>query len=349
MIVSSSLSASFVTTKRLYLLPVSCRRGLLSRRRGTQLQQVLSIRRQQQQQFSTYYDSQSGLHVPIHNDNDISVFFDLSSSNNNTNDGDNDYYRELIPIHLYKEDAYSSSDTIDQIKSLQQFGVNGLILPPFQFPRDGRNFQTLCNICSGSPPTTSSFQLFSFSAPPVQMPTSNKNSNFSIVVEYDDDGTGDSSSEDIHQLEATLQEHVKNRLKTTILLGSKCYARSSEDPIVIANKVALIIDSTGGGDYLWISMDDYHDNDSTASAAETTIDNDTMLQLCEELMYLDVPGATIKSRLMVNNTNESEEEDFVDEIMLLGINKFVITKKDQIEIIKDVAQDQGKTVVCLSS
>lgn len=74
---------------------------------------------------------------------------------------------------------------------------------------------------------------------------------------------------------------------------------------------------------------------------ESLNDTDPVIQLCEELQYLHIPDATIKSRLVVDVMGQ----DIVDETMLLGINKFVITDKEQMESVQEVAERQGKTLL----
>jgi hypothetical protein len=93
-----------------------------------------------------------------------------------------------------------------------------------------------------------------------------------------------------------------------------------------------MIDATGGCDYIWISSEQ----------KETSV-ADTMVQVCEELVYLDVAGATIKSRLLVDSVNE----DMLEDIMFAGVNKYVIDDETEAEIVETVAKDQGKALLRL--
>jgi hypothetical protein len=251
--------------------------------------------------FSTYYDSQSGLHVPIHNDQEISVV--LNKMHDNT----------FVPPQLYKDDP--GSDMPDKLQALQKAGIHGLILPPPEFPRDHRNLKTLTHI------SPKGFQLFSFSAPPTD-----SGSNTSVIFDFDTD------SAMVEKLQESIQSQVENGFQTTLRLGDACFDESQE-PILIANNIASLIDATKGGDFLWLAV--------TKSNSSNDLDADSVLRLCEELMYLDLAGATVKSRLVV----DVMDEEVVGETMLLGVNKFVIHDEAQMEVVLQVAQEQGKTIL----
>lgn len=70
----------------------------------------------------TYYDSQSGLHVPLHNEQEIS--FILNKRNEDTSTS------SFVPAHLYKEDP--SSDMPQVLQELKEKGITGIILPPIK-------------------------------------------------------------------------------------------------------------------------------------------------------------------------------------------------------------------------
>jgi hypothetical protein len=92
------------------------------------------------------------------------------------------------------------------------------------------------------------------------------------------------------------------------------------------------MDESGGGDFIFVSSPDG--------------DDDVTLRLCEELSYLDVPGPIMKSRLMLDCPAETTTEDLVDEVMSLGVNKFVVYKESQVQdCIQEVALEQGKQMV----
>lgn len=217
--------------------------------------------------MSTYYDSQSGLHVALHNEREISLFFDWRQS-----------HRRISMVNDWKAS-----------------GVQGLIV---------NELETL-----GELPTA--FRLFSYSTPPPP----EFESRFSHIIPY---------------------THLDNKevslpgKSITFELGDECF---DQEPILIANHVARVIDeimSTTMQDetFLWL-------------AQSSSIDADRVLSLCEELMYLDLPGSPVKARLLVNAT----EDEVVEETMLLGVNKFVASQQEQIEWVKDLAKQQGKNLV----
>lgn len=72
---------------------------------------------------ATYYDSQSGLHVPLHNEQEISLILNKRNEDTSTS--------SFVPAHLYKEDP--SSDMPQVLKELKEKGVTGIILPPVKY------------------------------------------------------------------------------------------------------------------------------------------------------------------------------------------------------------------------
>ena len=280
--------------------------------RGRQSRRLSLCRRRSASTTSTtYYDSQSGLHVPVHNESEISLFLNLCQDNT------------FIPRHLYKED--SSSDMPDTLRELQQIhGVHGLVLPPATFPRDARNLQTLSYI---SPP---GFQLFSFITP---SQNSGSNNNISVLVPYEHNPTTTSQDDDdsssTEQLVASLKQHVKAGLQTTFVL--QLNELVDEEPIMVANQIASVIDEHGGGDALWLTM----------SSTDGDPPPDDILEMCEELAYLDLPGATVKSRLIIDAVNE----EVVEEVMMFGVNKFAIDNLDMVPVVREIAEEQGKELL----
>jgi len=239
---------------------------------------------------NTYYDSQSGQHVPIHNETEISLFLHASKS--------------TIPHKLY-EDSF-----LDQLKDWQKAGTHGLILPPVEFPSDGRNLVALTHI------VPENFRLFSF-----DVFDDGNNTNVSVLLNYSND-----------KFEESLKWHVEEQYHTTILLEDECF---TEDPVMLANNVAAFIDSHGGGDFIWLAP---------TQSPISGLNADDVVRLAEELNYLDLPGATVQSRLLVN----AVDEDLIEEIMSLGVNKFVVdvdSQQEQVEMVQQIAEEQGKKVL----
>lgn len=228
---------------------------------------------------ATYYDSQSGMHVPIHNEQEIQVYY------NARND-------DAIP---------------DSLKDLKRYPtvVHGMLLPRKD---DNLDIKTLLE---NSP---DAFQVFSFST--------GNSENISLVVDYDPNNPEENKS--------ILESSVQKGWKTTIVLNNDCF-QGSQEPIMVANDVAALIDATKAGNYLWISNDSGND------------DSDGVVELCEELQYLDIPGPTVKSRLVV----DVMDDDVVNETMMQGINKFVVTEKDQVKAVQTVAEEQGKSLILM--
>lgn len=248
--------------------------------------------------FSTYYDSQSGLHLPVHNEHEIKLFLNKSHEVTST--------KSFIPAQFYKEDA--SSDIPDLLQKLKEEGVSGLWLAPAMFPRDTRNLETLENVA----PEDFDFLISCPSKIPTPM------SRVSILHEFAPDC-------DLDILQANLASSVEDGERTVLQVGPE--ACSTMEAISIANQIATLIDSTGGGNMLLLSP-------------PSEFDEDDLVQICEELMYLDVAGPTIKSRLVIDSRNES----ILDESMMMGINKFVIEEETEVDLVGDIAKWQGKQI-----
>jgi hypothetical protein len=141
--------------------------------------------------------------------------------------------------------------------------------------------------------------------------------NINLLFEYKD------SDQTIH---GHLSSHVASGTKTSIgLFEPCCYAR---DPVLVANGVASLMDETGGGDFIWLEPDDTVD----------IVDEDEMIRLCEELSYLDVPGPTIMSRLVV----AAQTEYLIEECLNMGVNKFVLDDPCRVDWLRPIVEDQGK-------
>jgi len=251
------------------------------------------------QSTETYYDSQSGLHLPKHNEKFISMFLDISRESPHQ-DG-------LISPQLYKED---SSDVPDKLQALQDLGVRGVRLPPATFSRDFRNLRTLHHVA----PSGLKFFVAIASSPPLDL------SSLSIMHEFP------SFDENASELQQSLDGHARVGTHTTVRLGeSVC---SEYDPVLTGSRLATLIDRSHGVDSIWISP-------------SLGADVDDVSQLCEELMYHDVAGPTIKSRIII----DSFKEELIVETMLMGINKFVVTDNSQMDLVAEIARAQGKEIL----
>ncbi|KAG7355151.1 hypothetical protein IV203_004507 [Nitzschia inconspicua] len=274
----------------------------------------------------TYYDSQSGLYIPVHKEQDIRLFLDTTKTSSTKNDYDDDDDTSLfaIPQHLYKssEEAY---EVTDQLQSLVAKGIHGVILPPFQFPRDHRNKKALSTLV---PP---GFRVLYHhhssreeTAALLPQPQTTKNDDdddpCSLVLSFHKDNV-------LNHLE----QAVQNGSHTTLQIHDGAY--SDKDAITIANHVASMIDTIGGGgygccDFLWLSC-------SQTQQAEK------LVEVCEELIYLDVAGPTINSRILMDVVNV----DVVEDVMFAGVNKFVVQDESQIDMVQATAASQGKQII----
>jgi hypothetical protein len=195
-------------------------------------------------------------------------------------------------------------------------------LPPLQFPRDVRNLTTLATLT----PLPDYRILYShtneMTTPPSLHETTNPTSS-----------SRTSRVLSLHQsdLSECLQKRRQDNHHTTLWIQQDDY-KKDRAAVSLANHVASIIDELGGNgcDYIWLSVQD---------------DFDQLLRVCEELIYLDVAGPTIKSRMVLDAWKDDEDDDeVVEEAMWAGVNKFVIHDVSQVERIEILASEQGKRI-----
>jgi hypothetical protein len=229
---------------------------------------------------TTYYDSQSGMHVPVNNENEISLFF-------------------------HAQDETGSPVPLQEI---QKAGYEGVLLPlDYDYDYDKKD----------------SIILF-LDARRMNKQKMPYPDHVNILFEYHDshDGIIDAESDMI----SALADLVSNdgTMRTSVGLFDSCYFR--QDPVMVASGVASLIDKTGTGgiDFIWVQSDKQEEDDS-------------IVELCQQLAYLDVAGPTIKSRLIV----QAQTADQVEECLDIGVNKFVNCTP---EWIHPIVKDQGKVL-----
>ena len=286
---------------------------------------------------TTYYDSQSGLHIPIHNEKEIRLFLDINHYNRKNKE-------IFMPNQMYKN-VDEADEMLDKLKHLVENGVHGLILPELKFPRDIRNFQTLSDIApSGFTFICSSSETTSTNDNNHDIKGYSSSTNLSKIFRYDNSANKNNDT-DATDFQGSFQKSIKNGHHTTLMITDESiYTNDSDDvdPITLANNIASMIDTKGGCDFIWISSK----GSNIVTEHEIPLTNssmgvDTITQICEELLYLDVAGATIKSRLLIDLMHE----DVVEDAMFAGVNKYVIDSEEQIEIVEAVAIEQGKYLV----
>lgn len=228
--------------------------------------------------FSTYYDSQSGKHVPIHNDQEVSAFLSTNEV-------------EWTP---------------DKLESVARKGVAGLLVDSTAT----KNNTVLLDMLSQD--KLQALLPWSFSKEQDIREKLQDNDNMTLLFQYDS--------------QENLAEEISNCMDQKIATAFLC--RCDEDALELASGVAQLMDDTGGGKYLYIVGDD----------------SEQIVQVCEELSYLDVAGPTMKSRLIVDlgQTSMDDGEETVEECLLMGVNKFVVPE-NQLEWLGKLVQEEGKT------
>lgn len=125
-----------------------------------------------------------------------------------------------------------------------------------------------------------------------------------------------------------LTKDIASCEEQSIATSIVCRSGGDLDALEMASGVAQLLDDTGGGKYLCVAGDD----------------SDDIVELCEELSYLDVAGPTMKSRIIVDLPSKMEEEaleEAVEEWLLMGINKFIL-EQERLDWFGGAVRDQGK-------
>lgn len=216
----------------------------------------------------TYYDSQSGQHVPIHNEN---------------------------KVHGYLLGNNTSKSPKDVVQTARNMYLSGSLLPPLiPQKRDIVDSSVGDTWFLHLPPSL--IDRLSFD----EVLQGNKDIEcVNLCFEYTEEST-----EKLCNIIQNIKADYANRTSIGIF-DEDCY---SQDPIMVASEIANIIDTTGACSNVLLSPDD-------------SVDPDDLRSLCEELSYLDVPGPTVKSRLLVRAINEEQ----VVECLNMGVNKFLLT------------------------
>jgi hypothetical protein len=256
---------------------------------------------------STYYDSQSGMEVPVNNEDEISVFFD------SRNGGSPD------------------TNTTMTLEQIQEAGFQGVLWPPTL---------TTGTLSPTSVAANDGFTMFVDSESDLEKIRLDLD-HVNLVFEYMENDDTDSTSTTC-SLQKRLAAHVDHGTKTTIGLFDACYYH--RDPILVASGVATLIDKTGGGDFIWVQPPTNNNTEDKESGEGEG--DDSIIDLCQQLSYLDVAGPTIKSRLIV--TAQSEYQ--VEECLNIGLNKFVFPHQqyhlnpNSVKWFGDMVEEQGKQI-----
>jgi len=239
---------------------------------------------------TTYYDSQSGQHVPIHDERKVSIFLSLEESS----------------IHS------------ESLGSLLESGVSGVSMRSLSSDVSPDVSNILANLKASTP----GFRFFL----PASLEYNLQTKNVVSILEYMDGET-----DSLKQTIANLQK--EGRTSETAIL---CQDSADGDAVQTATAVADIIDSTGAGDYVFV-------------VGQRMKRGSDIVELAEELSYLDVEGPTMKSRLVIDlsqNTNQEAEEALGD-CLDMGVNKFVIDD-ERLKWIDHFVRDQAEKELTVS-
>lgn len=227
-----------------------------------------------------YYDSQSGKHVPVHDETHVNV----------------------LVATMVDQDVVISEE---QLQAWASQGVSGVKLNPSSF-----DFTSLTKDLSFP-------EHFKLWIPHGALGDSEPVHTDHAVyeVEYD--------PENKEQTQSTVADLASANRWSAIV----CDEAAVSDAMLTASGVATILDETKGGDYVYLAGPE----------------SDAIVELAEELSYLDVEGPTLKARMVIDLTRiESEPEEGLEECLMMGINKFVIDP-DRLQWVAELVQEQGKT------
>ena len=234
---------------------------------------------------SHYYDSQSGRHVPIHDESKIAAY----------------YYSAGLP-------AKSPTTILDDVKTLGL--ANALIL--------NSNVEDVSKVRSFIGTVFLSSQLFE------EEERADDASNINLCFDLDAyENTDD---------KAAFEKNMSAAAQTSIGLFAPKYFTGEVDPVLSASMTASLMDATGGGDFILL-LPRMTEMDESCG--------DAMVQLCEELSYLDVEGPTIKSRLIVS----AMDDDQVEECLAMGISKYFVGDETGLNMLQQVVEEQGKQLM----
>mmetsp|Transcript_12642 Transcript_12642/g.19602 ORF Transcript_12642/g.19602 Transcript_12642/m.19602 type:complete len:283 (-) Transcript_12642:258-1106(-) len=242
---------------------------------------------------STYYDSQSGMTVPLHDEGTVSLYLDPGASLSTIETGD-----------------HQSPSLITTLAEAYETGIAG-----FRFPEKAKSISVLDPLLVAES-LAPNFTLF---VPSPGMKTVAYPQNINLLVELQD-------SREI--AEESISKHLANGTQTSVGLFDTCYLE--QDAIGVATNVASLIDK-GGCSFVWLCPN------------EDDFCEDNMIELVEQLSYLDVVGPTVKSRLVVR----AGSEDLVEECLDLGVNKLAVHNfdKSSLDELRNIIEQKGKRLV----
>ncbi len=285
---------------------------------------------------TTYYDSQSGQHVTIHDESKITAY--------------------LRNVDRTSVTAITGAAALSS--SAKEMGMAGSVISlpqQLQLQQDGGMVGFMESLGSNS---SSIFlhllpsQFYDLVVTKEKHHHCNHDtiipSNINLCFEYDND--------DGEHISSNVQSVMTNfdGIQTSIGIFHPKYLLD-DDPMLVAAQVVNLIDTTSefGGtisNILVAPIMIMDDNDDTTTL---TSYDDELVQLCEELSYLDVPGSTIKSRLVVPTVSG----DQLEECLQMGITKYIIDASDddhgtgresvegRLNVLRDAVEENGKELI----
>jgi len=267
-----------------------------------------------------YYDSQSGLHMEHHDDTKISVYWNALQTNQKKVESSS----SLLQIRATASELGMAGVLLfpDQQAAQQQQQAAYESLPPVGFTT------TTAFLCGPPTPQSSMF------------PDLSSTTNNHILLEYRNASKValQEALSSYHHHHHAVSTSASSSSTTTSIGMFQTSLYQTDDPILVAADVAGILDDVDI-DFLWLVPPKETSNNGGG--------DDDMVALCQELVYLDLTGPTMKSRLIV----DAMTPDQVEECLLMGINKFVINDANdmtsQLDWLKGVVEEQGKELCLL--
>ena len=269
----------------------------------------------------TYYDSQSGQHVPIYDESKVFAYLRSSIEYTADNQGGVSTIMDLMNAHKslglagsvvnfsHKDGDTDGSESLSLLQKLSNINEH------LATSSDEKQESTVFIRLSEAHQLTATQQLPTFTLP----------SNFNVCYEYSDNATRVTS----------ITGHATTLRQSSIGIFDPKYFLY-RDPISIASGVANLIDATAsnGSSISNIILDPPLPDDTLSC-------DDEMVRLSEELSYLDVTGPTIKSRLIVAAHNT----ECIEECLNIGISKFIVTDKHALHILREGVVETGKQLI----
>lgn len=284
---------------------------------------------------TTYYDSQSGQHVPIHDENKITAY--VRARAGKTIKATSPYAKMLLDdakefgmagslLTLPRQPYHQGGDGDDDgiLEYLESLG-NSIAAKSKVDKNEDNNNEASFNMFLHIP---LSFQLSQKMKQLNSIPGGGVNCN--VCFEFNDNNA--------ESIAENIRSPMARGIDTSIGIFNPSYY-IDQDPISVASQIATLIDTTaekGGGSISNIILcpASYFatQTDEKMKKRDIGVYGSEISFLCEELSYLDVTGPTIKSRLIVSI---QDYEDQLADCLDMGISKFIVNNDDEVDVDVD--------------